>query len=123
MDNLLRVELNFLHLVVFSVPRPALRMFEFEWKESGELRPRFYRMKENPINKFWEFVDPVHRNGKVNRDRVSDILTVLNYIKARAYLSRDPKRIRKLGLNEVGYGGRLRVWVLPGSNTGSSAPW
>ena len=108
-DSLLRVELNFLHEEVFSVPRDSLSKFEFEWK-GPEVRPVFYRMKQNSKTKFWEFVDAKHEDRKVDRDAVSGHLTYLNYIKARTYLTRDPKRIRELGLNDVQYAGRLRIW-------------
>ena len=95
-----RLELNFLYMEMFNVPRDHLREFTFESRPSAQLQPVYYSLKLNPAAKKWEFVDPAHKGVGVDAERLSNLLALMNYIKAEALLARDDATIAQYLLDE-----------------------
>lgn len=87
-----KLELNFISMEMFNIPRADLRQFSFEGRFSGEL-PVYYELKEN--GKKWEFSDGPHKGKDVDADRVSELLARLNFIQADSLLGRDDALIQK----------------------------
>ncbi|MBI3855022.1 MAG: DUF4340 domain-containing protein [Planctomycetes bacterium] len=95
-----RLELNFINLEMFNIPRADLRAFTFEARASEELQPVYYSMQFEEKQKRWRFSDPGHQGVEADPDKVNEIMTILNYIKAEGLISRDPKIIEKHRLVE-----------------------
>ncbi len=104
-----RLELNFVSMEMFNVPRAGIREIAFERNISADLKPVNYRLKIDPATKTWTFTDPVHKSAKVDPDRVDNLLTQLNYIKAESLISRDPRTIEKHRLDPTTAPSILRV--------------
>jgi hypothetical protein len=95
-----RLELNFLNMEMFNIPRDHLREFSFESRPSAQLQPVYYTLRLNKDAKTWEFVDPAHKGVDADPERVSNILAIMNYIKAEAMIARDDDTIQKNALEE-----------------------
>jgi hypothetical protein len=89
-----RLELNFISMEMFNVPRADLRGFSFEGRFSGEL-PVFYALKEGANARAWEFSDPANKGKPVDQEAVNQLLARMNYIQAEALLGRDEALIQK----------------------------
>jgi hypothetical protein len=94
-----RLELNFLNMEMFNVPRDGLRAFSFESRVSEQLQPVLYRMEHEP-GKPWVFTDPVHKGAAADQEQVSSLLALMNYIKAESLIARDAKTSEKHRLDE-----------------------
>jgi len=88
-----RLELNFINMEMFNVPRADLREFSFEGKATDQLQPVYYAMKLDENKNAWSFTDPAHKGAEVDPDKLNGILAILNYIRAEALLARDDKTI------------------------------
>jgi hypothetical protein len=86
-----RLELNFINMEVFNIPRADLREFTFEARASAQLQPIYYSMKLDVTANAWSFSDPPHKGMEIDPDKLSAILAMLNYIRADALLGRDDK--------------------------------
>jgi len=94
-----RLELNFVSMEMFNVPRAGIREIAFERNVSKDLKPVNYRLKIDPPTQRWSFTDVVHKNAKVDPERIDNLLIQLNYIKAESLISRDPRTIEKYRLD------------------------
>jgi hypothetical protein len=104
-----RLELNFVSMEMFSVPRASIREIAFDRNISSDLKPVNYRLKLNPATQTWAFTDTVHKNAKVDPERVDNLLTQLNYLKAESLISRDPRTIEKHRLDPTTAPSILRI--------------
>jgi len=104
-----RLELNFVSMEMFNVPRVAIREIAFERNISAELKPVNYRVKIDPQTRTWSFTDATHKGSAVDPERIDNLLTQLNYIKAESLISRDPKTIEKYRLDPTTAPAILRV--------------
>jgi hypothetical protein len=104
-----RLELNFLYMEMFNVPRDHLREVTFESRPSAQLQPVYYTLKLDPASKKWEFADPAHKGAAVDPERVSNLLALLNYIKAEALLGRDDATIKQNGLEDNSAPATLKI--------------
>jgi hypothetical protein len=95
-----RLELNFLNMEMFNIPRADLLQFSFEARASAELQPVYYAMKLDQKANKWVFSDPGHKGKEPDPNKVNDLLAILNYIKADSMIARDEKTIAKYALNE-----------------------
>ena len=95
-----RLELNFVSLEMYNVPREGIREISFESKVTTQLQPILYRMKMDPVTRLWTFSDPVHQGTAPDAAKLSDLLTRVNYIKAESLLGRDSKTIEQYRLDE-----------------------
>lgn len=95
-----RLELNFISLEMFNIPRDSIQTISFDAQVSAELKPVYYKLKIE--NGTWAFADQANLNKgvKPNADKLANLLTVLNYIKAEALLGRDSKTIETYKLDE-----------------------
>jgi hypothetical protein len=93
-----RLELNFMTLEMFNVQRQDLREFSFESKVSDQLQPVYYKLKLDDKANKWGFNDPAHKGVVPDAERVSNLLALLNYIKAETLIGRDAKTIEKYRL-------------------------
>lgn len=96
---LLRLELNFLNMEMFNIPRQSLRGISFESRVSAELQPIYYRL-ELQNNQEWKFTDPAHKDAEVDPGRVADLVALMNYIRAESLIARDVKTIEQYRLDE-----------------------
>jgi hypothetical protein len=88
-----RLELNFINMEMFNIPRADLREFSFEGKATDQLQPVYYTMKLDENKNTWAFTDAGHKGAEVDPDKLNAIVAILNYIRAEALLSRDDKTI------------------------------
>jgi hypothetical protein len=88
-----RLELNFINMEMFNIPRADLREFSFDGKATDQLQPVYYTMKLDEKTNAWSFTDPGHKGAEVDPDRMNAIVAILNYIRAEALLARDDKTI------------------------------
>lgn len=95
-----RLELNFVNMEMFNVPRSGLRAFSFEARPTAQLQPVYYALKLDEAAKKWVYTDAAHRGAEADPEKVSDILAILNYIRAEALIARDEKTIEKHRLLE-----------------------
>jgi len=93
-----RLELNFVSLDMFTVPRDSIRTISFESRDISELKPVYYKLKLD--NGKWIFDDAANKGAAVNPEKLDGLLTMLNYIKAESLLGRDMKTITDLALDE-----------------------
>jgi len=93
-----RLELNFINMEMFNIPRADLREFGFEGKATDQLQPVYYTMKMDEKTNAWSFTDPGHKGAEVDPDKLNAILAILNYIRAEALLARDEKTIAEYRL-------------------------
>lgn len=104
-----RLELNFVSMEMFNVPRVAIQEIAFDRNVSADLKPINYKVKVDPATRAWSFTDLPHKNLAVDPERIDNILTQLNYIKAESLISRDPKTIEKHRLDPRTAPATLRV--------------
>jgi hypothetical protein len=95
-----RLELNFLNMEMFNVQRDSLQEFSFESRPSAQLQPVYYTLRLDKAAKKWDFVDLAHKGVEADPERVSNILSIMNYIKADAMIGRDDATIQKHRLDE-----------------------
>ncbi|HEV3026633.1 MAG TPA: DUF4340 domain-containing protein, partial [Planctomycetota bacterium] len=93
-----KLELNFISLDMFTIPRDSIRTIQFDLRVSAELKPVYYRLKVDAGK--WVFDDPANRAATPNPEKLDGLLTVLNYIKAESLLARDMETITKYALDE-----------------------
>lgn len=86
-----RLELNFINMEMFNIPRSSLRAFSFEARPTAQLQPVFYALKLDQEGKKWVYTDAAHKGQEADPNKVSDILAILNYIRAEALIARDEK--------------------------------
>ncbi|HLY74911.1 MAG TPA: DUF4340 domain-containing protein [Planctomycetota bacterium] len=96
-----RLELNFVSMDMFSVPRDSIRSISFELRLSAELQHVYYKLKRDGGK--WVFDDPanVKKGIAPNPDKLDGLLTTLNYIKAESLLARDQKTIADMAVEEL----------------------
>ena len=104
-----RLELNFLNMEMFNIPRADLREFSFESRPSAQLQPVYYTLKQNPKQNAWEFADPAHKGAPADPDRVGNILAILNYIRSEAMIGRDDATVQKYRLEETTAPSTLKI--------------
>jgi len=76
---------------MFNIPRADLREFKFEARATAQLQPIYYSMKLDEKSGTWLFTDPGHKGAEIDANKLNDILTILNYIRAESLLGRDDK--------------------------------
>lgn len=111
-----KLELNFVSLEMFNVPRDAIRSIAFDSKTS-DLQPVYYKLKLHDGK--WVFDDPANKGATPNPGKLDGLLTVLNYIKADSLIGRDSKTIEKHRLDPRTAPATLRMSYEIG--TGSAA--
>jgi len=94
-----RLELNFVSMEMFNVPRDSIRTIAFKSQPSATLQPVYYKLKLDETGK-WIFDDPANKGETPDPDRLGNLLTQLNYIKAESLLGRDIKTIETHRLDE-----------------------
>jgi hypothetical protein len=104
-----RLELNFLNMEMFNVPRESLQEFSVESRPSAQLQPVYYTLRLDKAAKTWGFVDPAHKGVEADPERVSNILAIMNFIKAEAMIARDDATIQKYRLEESGAPSTLKI--------------
>jgi hypothetical protein len=92
-----RLELNFVSMEMFNVPRDSIHSISFD-SRSADLKPVYYKLRRD--GEKWSFVDPANKGAAPNLDKLEGLLTQLNYIKAEALLGRDSKTIEDNLLDE-----------------------
>ncbi|MBI2932466.1 MAG: DUF4340 domain-containing protein [Planctomycetes bacterium] len=103
-----KLELNFRDPVVFSVRRDALIEISADLEDEKELGKRHYFWIEKK-NGAWAFRDAAHQGAEVDPEKLSDVLTLVNYIAAEEFLSRRREAAREYGLETNNTAGRLSV--------------
>lgn len=93
-----RLELNFVSLEMFSVPRDSIHSVSFDAKVSSELQPVSYKLKRE--GEKWTFTDLPNKGATPNPEKLANLLTLLNYIKADSLVGRDSKTIEQYKLDE-----------------------
>jgi len=94
-----KLELNFISMEMFTIPRDSIRSISFESRPSSELQPVYYKLQV--VGGKWIFNDKANERATPNPDKLDGLLTSLNYIKAESLLARDMKTITELGLDEI----------------------
>jgi hypothetical protein len=102
-----RLELNFVTMEIFNIPRADLNEVRFESRASAQLQPIYYTLKLQGTR--WVFTDPAHKGAESDPERVTDLLAHLNYIRAEAMIARDDETIRKYALEEQSAPATLRL--------------
>jgi len=95
-----RLELNFINMELFNIPRADLREFVFESRPDAQLQPIYYSMKFDEKASKWVFTDPPHKGIEPDPVQVGMIVAILNYIKADALIARDDKTIAEYKLDD-----------------------
>lgn len=93
-----RLELNFVSMEMFNVPRDSIHSISFKAGVNDELKPVYYKLKRD--GEKWRFDDTANKGTPPNPERLNDLLTQLNYIKAEALIGRDSKTIEEYLLDE-----------------------
>jgi hypothetical protein len=101
------MDLNFRDTEMYNVSRESLREVRFEWKD-GTLEPIYYALKRDPAGK-WAFSDKVHEGQEADPDRVGEILSGVNFIRAESFISRDPESAARYRLRDREAAGTLRI--------------
>jgi hypothetical protein len=108
-----RLELNFVSLEMFNVPRDSIRSITFDSRVSSELQKISYVLKRD--GEKWSFTDLVNKDAVPNPDKLDGLLTQLNYIKAESLLGRDSKTIEENQLDPRTAPATLKVGYVIGS--------
>jgi hypothetical protein len=93
-----RLELNFVSMEMFNIPRESIRSISFKAGVNAELQPVYYKLKRD--GEKWLFEDTANKGATPNPDKLDGLLTQLNYIKAEALIGRDSKTIEDNLLDE-----------------------
>ena len=104
-----RLELNFINMEVFNIPRADLREFSFESRPDEQLQPIYYTLKLDEASGKWSFTDPAHKGAEPDPVQLDTILAILNYIRADALIGRDDKLIKDHLLVEPAAPARLKI--------------
>ncbi len=114
-----RLELNFVSMEMFNVPRDSIQSIEFESKASAESLQVYYKLKRN--GERWTFDGPGNQTAAPNPDKLDGLLTQLNYIKAEALIGRDSRTIESNLLDERTAPATLKMGYQIGSGDGAKA--
>lgn len=109
-----RLELNFLNMEMLNIPRDQLREFSFESKVNAQLQPIYYRMKLDEAANQWKFTDAGHKGVEADPELVSNLLALMNYVKAESLIARDAKTTEQHRLNEATAPATLTITYLGG---------
>src|SRR5262249_8445119 len=86
---------------MFNIPRNSIREISFESRVTTELQPVYYKMKLDPKTGAWTFTDKLREGTAPDAERLGDLLSRLNFIKAESLLGRDSKTIEKFRLDPL----------------------
>jgi hypothetical protein len=114
-----RLELNFVTLDMFNVPRASIRSITFESRAGGELQPVYYKLKLQ--GQAWVFDDPANKAAVPDPDKLDGLLTQINYIKAETLIGRDSKTIEDNLLDERTAPATLKVGYVIGAGPEAKA--
>ncbi len=95
-----KLELNLRAFEMYNVPRESLREFRFEARKGEGVEPVSYALRLDPADGKWRFADKGREREEADADRVDGLLAGLNYIKADAFVTRDPAEAARLRLRE-----------------------
>ncbi len=108
-----RLELNFVSMDMFNVPRDGIRSITFESRVSGQLQPIYFKLKRK--DNAWVFDDPANKDAVPDADKLDGLLTFINYIKAETLIGRDAKTIEDNLLDERTAPATLKVGYVIGT--------
>jgi hypothetical protein len=95
-----RLELNFVSMEMFNIPRDSIRTISFAAPLSATLQPVYYKLKLDEATGKWLFDDTANKGSTPDPDKLDGLLTQLNYIKAETLIARDVKTIEDHKLDE-----------------------
>lgn len=107
-DRLRLLELPFVSNDVFLSPREDLIEVHFE---SRGVPPVSWELALDPDTGTWRFRDEAHKDREPVPERVDGLLTLVSYIGARHYVTREPERIRELRLEEKRAPATLKIYT------------
>lgn len=118
-----RADLNFRQLTLFDIRRDQIVGVSFAYsRDHLSANPVQYGVRRNEQG-LWEFENPdLKRQGiQVDRDRMVELLGALNFVRAEAFLSRNPRVVRYYELDAPESMGRLVIKYADSANPGRSA--
>lgn len=117
-----RSDLNFRKLELFNISSDAIVGVSFTYqKDHLSANPVRYSVRKGEGGK-WEFDDPdLRRQGlKVDPDRMTTLLSALNFVRAEGFLTRNPRIAREYKLDGNDPPGRLVIRHADPANPGKS---
>ncbi len=118
-QHLRRLELNFRTFEMYNVPKDALREFRFESKEGPSLEPTYYILRRDPRDGAWKFADKGRENDEPDPDRLNELLAALNFIRADAFISREPEEAARHRLRDREAASTLWIFAEGGPEGGA----